>query len=108
MITNCQIHKDLIHELKKKSIASEKEICGFIVENQKFIECENIHPDPYHYFLISPNHYIWGDDVILFHSHPKICEEKGFSKWDLENQFYFQLKMLLYSVKYDEFYFSDL
>lgn len=105
MNINYQIHKNTLKLLREKSIDSDKEICGFIVDGEKFIECKNIHPDPYHYFLISPNHYIWGNNVILFHSHPKTCEDEGFSEWDLENQFYFQLKMLLYSVNYDEFYF---
>lgn len=108
MNTNCPIHKDLLEKLKKISINSEKEICGFIVDNKKFLQCENIHPDAENYFLISPSACVWGDDVILFHSHPRKCAENGFSDWDLENQFYFQLKMLLYSVNNDRFYFRDI
>lgn len=102
-----QVNKKILELLREKSINSNKEICGFIVDG-KFIETTNIHPHPEYYFLINPNECIWGDNVILFHSHIKENENLGFSEWDLENQFYFQLKMLLYSVKYDEFYFKDV
>jgi proteasome lid subunit RPN8/RPN11 len=108
MTIDCQIHKNLLDELKKISIDSDEEICGFVVGGNTFIKCENIHPNPKDYFLISPNEYIWEDDIMLFHSHPKHIDINGFSDWDIENQFYFQLKMLLYSVKHNEFYFRDL
>jgi len=108
MNIDCQeVNEKLLNELKDLSKSSDEEICGFIVDKNKFINVNNIHPDPKNYFLISPSDYIWGDEIILFHSHPKQIEVNGFSKWDLENQFYFNLKMLLYSVKYDRFYFKE-
>jgi proteasome lid subunit RPN8/RPN11 len=103
-----QVNKKILEELTQKSKISKKEICGFVVDNKKFIEVENVHPIANKFFLIDPKNYIWGDDVILFHSHVDEESENGFSTWDLENQFYFQLKMLLYSVKYDRFYFKDI
>ena len=106
MNTNYQLDENLMAELKMKSVRSEKEICGFILESNDFVEVKNVHPDPKNYFLISPADYIWEKGAILFHSHPSHIDTYGFSKWDLENQFYFQKKMLLYSVKYDEFYFK--
>lgn len=108
MNINCQIPKNLLDKLKNISINSDKEVCGFIINNEKFLQRNNIHPDPQNYFLISPDSCVWGHDVILFHSHPKSCADNGFSSWDLENQFYFQLKMLLYSVNNDRFYFKNI
>jgi len=108
MNINYQVHKDILEHLREISRNSENEVCGFVIENgNKFIQCENIHPEPKNYFLISPKDYIWERDTILFHSHPAHGDVIGFSDWDVQNQFYFQLKMLLYSVKYDEFYFKD-
>jgi len=107
MITDYQVSKKLLDFLKDKCKNTDFEICGFIVGDD-FIESENIHPDPKNYFLIDPRKCIWGEDVILFHSHPKHIETEGFSKWDLENQLLFDLKMLLYSVKYNRFYFKKL
>ena len=110
MSINCQIHENLKDCLRTKSINSNLEVCGFILNNE-FVECKNIHPDPKNYFLISPKDIPWDkldDNTLLFHSHPEHATVDGFSKWDIENQFYFQLKMLLYSVKYNRFYFRDL
>lgn len=110
MTINYQLKDDFLFMLKKKCQSSNKEICGFIKLSNNFysdfVECENLHPDPFNYFLISPKQYIENQNSILFHSHPDHCENKGFSDWDLENQKYFALDMLLYSVKDDEFYFK--
>lgn len=99
------VRKQILYKLKKISIESEKEVCGYVINNE-FLQKENIHPDPFRYFVISPNECIWAKDAILFHSHPLKADIKGFSEWDLENQFYFQIDMLLYSVKYNRFYFK--
>lgn len=110
MITNYQnlnrfFEKELLNSLKLKSVGSKAEICGFIV-NGNFFEKRNHHPDKENFFLISPKDCLWGDSVVLFHSHPKHIKEKNFSSWDLTNQYYFNLDMLLYSVNNDEFYFN--
>jgi len=98
--------KVLLNVLKEKALNSDKEICGFICDG-KFIEKENIHPDPVNYFLISPKECIWEDGVVLFHSHPVHIERAGFSEWDLENQYFFNMDMVLYSVNNDEFYYKE-
>lgn len=90
---------------------SDNEVCGFVVKNKnnqyQFVNCENLHPEKDKYFLVSPSQYLLYHDDILFHSHPITCESEGFSDWDLENQNYHCLDMLLYSVKYDRFYFKE-
>jgi proteasome lid subunit RPN8/RPN11 len=110
MIINYQVEADLLQFLKKKCIESDIEICGFIKKKNNtyswFIESKNLHPDPANFFLISPREYIDNEESILFHSHPGHCKTKGFSEWDLENQKYFALTMLLYSVNDDKFYYS--
>ena len=68
----------------------------------------NVHPNPKNFFLISPKQTIYSEDCIVFHSHPKHVKEKGFSEWDLENQKYFYMPMLLYSVNNDEFYYKNI
>lgn len=112
MIIDFQIKKELKELLKNKSIHSENEICGFLIKKNdiydEFIECDNLHPDPINYFLISPKQCIFEDDVILFHSHPAHSKLIGFSEWDLQNQNYFYLKMLVYSVNNDEFYYKSI
>jgi hypothetical protein len=60
------------------------------------------------YFLISPKQCVFEDDSILFHSHPLHSDLIGFSDWDLENQQYFYLKMVVYSVKNNEFYYQTI
>jgi hypothetical protein len=67
-----------------------------------------MHPDPFNYFLISPKECLFDDDVILFHSHPAHCDLIGFSEWDLKNQEFFYLKMLVYSVNNNEFYYKSI
>ena len=74
----------------------------------EFIECVNMHPDPVNYFLISPKECIFDDDVVLFHSHPAHSNLVGFSDWDLKNQEYFYLKMIVYSVNNNEFYYKSI
>jgi proteasome lid subunit RPN8/RPN11 len=96
----------LLSELKDLSIASDIEIVGFIDKNNQFHQKKNIHPDAKDYFLINPKEYGDLTDLVLFHSHPKHIDLKGFSEWDLENQKWFCLPMLLYSVNQDEFYFN--
>lgn len=102
---------ELLNELKEISINSEEEICGFLIKSNDdyfFKRCKNIHPDPKNYFLISPKEYNFDDGTIVFHSHPKNPDDKGFSDWDLENQFYFCLPMLLYSVINNEFHYKTV
>jgi hypothetical protein len=106
------IQEELLNELKEKSRNSEKEICGFLIKKNnvysEFVECFNSHPDPVNYFLISPKQCVFEDDSILFHSHPLHSDLIGFSDWDLENQQYFYLKMVVYSVKNNEFYYQTI
>ena len=100
-------NKNILFELlRSKSRNTNEEVCGFIL-NGEFIERKNIHPNPIDYFLISPKDCIWDENVILFHSHPDHVKEKNFSSWDLENQYFFNMDMLLYSVNNDEFYFKE-
>jgi hypothetical protein len=47
-------------------------------------------------------------DVVLFHSHPAHSNLVGFSDWDLKNQEYFYLKMIVYSVNNNEFYYKSI
>lgn len=112
MIIDSQVKKELIELLKYKSKNTNEEICGFLIKKNgvydTFIECKNLHPDPINYFLISPKEYIFDDGVILFHSHPNHSDLKGFSDWDLENQKYFYLDMLVYSVNNDSFYYKSI
>ncbi len=112
MITNFQVKKELLEILKQKSINSNTEICGFLIKKNtiydEFIECVNMHPDPVNYFLISPKECIFDDDVVLFHSHPAHSNLIGFSDWDLKNQQYFYLKMIVYSVNNNEFYYKSI
>lgn len=105
------LHDELLKKLKIISINSYEEVCGFLIKKNDgyiFKQCENMHPDPKNYFLISPKEYDFSDGTIVFHSHPKNTNDKGFSDWDLENQFYFSLPMLLYSVNNDRFYYKDI
>jgi len=44
----------------------------------------------------------------LFHSHPAHSNLIGFSDWDLKNQQYFYLKMIVYSVNNNEFYYKSI
>jgi len=98
-------NKDLLSYLKKCSSSSEEEICGFI-KDMVFYKVKNSHPDPRNFFLIDPLECIWGNDIVLFHSHPNHIELEGFSDWDLENQKFFSLDMVLYSVNNDKFYYN--
>lgn len=112
MTTDFPVDPYILDLLSSKSINSENEICGFLIKNGSlydlFKECTNIHPDPQNYFLISPKECIFDEDVILFHSHPKHSDLIGFSEWDLENQKYFCLNMLVYSVKNNKFYYKSI
>lgn len=38
-------NKFLFNSLKRKSLESEKEICGFVLDG-KFVQKKNMHPDP--------------------------------------------------------------
>lgn len=99
-------NKSLLLELKKYSCSSDKEVCGFIVDC-KFIAKKNVHPDPLNFFLIDPRDYIWGENVVVFHSHPEHVKKVNFSDWDLENQKFFNMDMVLYSVYNNEFYYKE-
>tara|TARA_Y100000361_G_C11079860_1_gene300406 strand:+ start:15 stop:341 length:327 start_codon:yes stop_codon:yes gene_type:complete len=101
---NIKKNKRLLSELKDISVSCDEEVCGFIKDNE-FHARKNAHPDPKNFFLIAPSDCVWGDDVVLFHSHPRHAGLKGFSDWDLQNQKIFDLSMVLYSVKNDEFYY---
>lgn len=110
MIINCPVEKNLLKKLKQISIISDDEICGFLIKEKNmyvdYIPCANLHPDKKNFFLINPSSYVFNEEIGLFHSHPKHCLLNGFSEWDLENQKYFCLDMLLYSVNNDKFYFQ--
>lgn len=112
MIINYQdLDKNLLDELKNLSISSDEEICGFLIKidnNYCFKQVKNMHPNAKSFFLISPKDVIYNDDCIVFHSHPNHVKNKGFSDWDLENQKYFYMPMLLYSVNNDEFYYKNI
>ena len=112
MIINYQdLDKSILEELRKESLSSDDEICGFLIKknnNYYFKKMINIHPNPKSFFLISPKESNYSDGGIVFHSHPEHVKEKGFSEWDLENQKYFYLPMLLYSVNNDEFYYKNI
>ncbi len=97
---------NLLSYLKNISIASDIEIVGFIDKNNQFEQKPNIHPDSSNYFLINPKEYDNLDNITLFHSHPNHIELDGFSEWDLENQKWSCLPMLLYSVKHGKFHYS--
>lgn len=108
MITDYpEVKKYILDLLEKESIKSSEEICGFIIDGEKFVMCKNMHPDPKNFFLIDPKDCIWEENVVLFHSHPKHAKEEGFSSWDLENQAYSGFPMLLYSVNNKKFYFKN-
>lgn len=100
-----------ILELLKEYSQSNDEICGFIIKNEdnsyEYINCENLHPEKDKYFLISPKNYLLYNSGILFHSHPIHSDTEGFSEWDIENQNYHCLDMLLYSVKHNKFYYKE-
>jgi len=110
MITNCPVKDELLLYLKKISISSEEEVCGFLIKKQdlysEYISCNNVHPDKRNFFLINPSEYILDKEIAIFHSHPSHSMLDGFSEWDIENQKYFCLDMLLYSVNKDKFYFK--
>lgn len=106
MITNYQIPEKIKNQLIELSESSEEEICGYICE-EVFFKKKNVHPEPRNHFLIHPLDCVWDKKAILFHSHPDHIKRKGFSEWDLENQTYFEMDMLLYSVNNKEFYFKN-
>lgn len=112
MTIDFPVKQELLQLLRQKSIDSETEICGFLIKNDDvydtFLEKKNIHPDPKYYFLISPKDCVFDDDVILFHSHPSHSTRKGFSEWDIKNQEFFCLNMLVYSVNNDDFYYKSI
>jgi len=112
MTIDFPVKKELLELLRNKSKDSQNEICGFLKKHagiyDSFLECKNIHPDPRNYFLISPKESIFEEDIILFHSHPQHIGLIGFSEWDLENQNYFSLNMLVYSVNNDSFYYKSI
>ena len=101
-----EVKKEILDLLKNLSEKSKKEVCGYISSSGVFYEKENVHPDPENFFLIDPKECMWEDDIIIFHSHPDKITHEGFSEWDIENQFYFQLDMLLYSVNNKKFYYK--
>ena len=105
-LTDIKNNENLKVFLKTLSIDSDCEICGFI-RGGRFMQKTNIHPDPKNFFLIDPKECIWENDVVLFHSHPEHVEIKGFSQWDLKNQECFDLDMVVYSVKNNEFYYKE-
>lgn len=112
MTTDFPVNNDILDLLMYKSANSINEICGFLIKKNgvydSFKECSNIHPDPQNYFLISPKECIFDGDPILFHSHPISSDLEGFSEWDLENQQYFYLQILVYSVKNNKFYYKSI
>ena len=110
MNTDFPVDYKMLDKLKELSISSDIEVCGFLTkENDDYTykPCKNIHPDPFNYFIIDPKECLF-KDTILFHSHPKHVDLDGFSDWDLENQQYFYLPMLLYSVNKDAFYYKNI
>lgn len=110
MNIDCQDNQKILSELKLLSINSDREICGFIIKNDSgysYKSCVNIHPDPINYFLIDPKECVFKNSI-LFHSHTINSNIDGFSEWDLENQKYFYLPMLLYSVNKDKFYYKNV
>lgn len=112
MITNYQdLDNAILEELKKESVSSEEEICGFLIKQENsyvFRKKTNLHPNPKSFFLISPKETVYSKECIVFHSHPKHVKEEGFSDWDIENQKYFYMPMLLYSVNNDKFYYKNI
>lgn len=112
MTIDFPVKGEILDLLIYKATDSINEICGFLIKHDDlydvFVECDNIHPDAQNYFLISPKQCIFDGDPILFHSHPKHSDLIGFSDWDLENQKYFDLKMLVYSVKNNKFYYKSI
>jgi Predicted metal-dependent protease of the PAD1/JAB1 superfamily len=54
--------------------SSEKEVCGFILNNSSLFRCENIHPTPEKNFRISDLDWVRAEDegeiTAIFHSHP--------------------------------------
>jgi len=110
MNTDFPVDDELLHDLRKLSRASKIEVCGFIVfenDQQYYKSCKNLHPDPSNFFVIDPKECVFRNSI-LFHSHPEHVIIDGFSDWDLENQQYFCLPMLLYSVNKDEFYYKSI
>lgn len=61
-----------------------QESCGFVVfdgQQNIYIPCVNVSPDPINYFEIAPEEFIAAEEighiVALVHSHPDSAEEKG-------------------------------
>lgn len=61
-----------------------QESCGFVVfdgQQNIYIQCVNVSPDPINYFEIAPEEFIAAEEighiVALVHSHPDSTEEKG-------------------------------
>ena len=61
-----------------------QESCGFVVfdgEQNIYIPCVNVSPDPINYFEIAPEEFIGAEDVgeiiSLVHSHPGFGDERG-------------------------------
>lgn len=111
MTIKCPVNQNLLEYLKKISIESQDEICGYIKKNNGsydiFQKHDNMHPDSKNYFIIDPKSIKDNEDSILFHSHPAQITNDGFSDWDLENQQYYCLDMLVYGVNSNKFYYKS-
>ena len=110
MNTDFPVNGKLLDELRELSKASKIEVCGFIIYKNNdcyYKSCKNLHPDGSNFFVIDPKECVF-ENSILFHSHPQHVDLDGFSDWDLENQRYFCLPMLLYSVNRDVFYYKSI
>lgn len=95
-------HKKLIKEEAIKSFP--KECCGFILNDNSLIICENESSNPENTFSINPEKILENLNKgikLIFHSHPKGTENFSFADRFYHEQY--DLPLVVYSIKSDEF-----
>lgn len=95
-------HKKLIKEEAIK--VSPKECCGFVLNDNSLIFCENESSDPENTFFISPEKILENLNKgikLIFHSHPKGSENFSFADRFYHDQY--DLPLAVYSIKSDKF-----
>lgn len=104
------LNTELKLQIKKLSLDNPKEeVCGFLLfsnENYILSPCINRAENKNHHFSIDGQDYLAaslkGNIVSVWHSHPN--DEKDYSEIDKNNSIGFQLPLILYYVKGDEFF----
>jgi len=99
------IDSKIKNAIKNKSLESiPNECCGFVLNNNEIVFCENSSSNPTKEFSIKSEEFLKNIQKgikLVFHSHPNGSED--FSVADKIYHKQYDLPLLVYSVKYDKF-----